>query len=330
MRWQTALFRLVLAGLLVPAIGLTLLRILHPELGVLVRLTSFVPLGLLLYAAAFAMALGKVVFPGRESTRAWTGVTAVAVAGLGLHGWWLSPQLLGSSPGPADDARHVQVMTMNLFRGAADPATVLQTAALERVDVLVLEEVTPEALRELEKFGLEEAYPYRVGAPREGVEGTMAFASQRIRGAEKLGTDFDSWSFEVVFPEGPLRMYAVHAQPPLGKADGWRADLSALAEAAEDDRDLDLVIGDFNATPDHSEFRVFDDLDLHSAAERANAGWQPTWPDHGEKTFLGIPLPRLVQIDHVLVGRTMSAISSTTVSIKGSDHQGLIVEVANR
>jgi len=330
MRWQTALFRLVLAGLLAPAAGLTLLRILHPELGVLVRLTSFVPFALVLYAAAFAMALGKVVFPGRESTRVWTGFTVVAVAGFGLHAWWLSPQFIGTHPDPADDARHLQVMTMNLFRGEADPATVLQTAALERVDVLVLEEVTPDALRELEKFGLEEAYPYRVGVPREGVEGTMAFATQRIRGAEQLDTEFDSWSFEVVFPEGPLRMYAVHAQPPFGEANGWRADLSVIADAAEDDRGLDLIIGDFNATPDHRELRVFDDLDFHSAAERANAGWQPTWPDHGEKSFLGIPLPRLVQIDHVLVGRTMTATDTTTVPIKGSDHRGLIVEVANR
>lgn len=330
MRWQTALFRLFLAALVGPAVGLTLLRILQPDVGVLVRLTSFVPLALALYGAAFLLVLGKLVFPGRDSVRAWTAVMAVVVVGLVLHGWWISPQFLGSRPDPADDARPVQVMSMNLFRGAADASTVLETAALERVDVLVLEEVTPAALRELEEFGLEEAYPYRAGVPQEGVEGTMAFATHRIRAVEQLKTEFDSWSFDVVLPEGALRVYAVHAQPPYGEANGWRSDLSSIATAAEKDRDLDLIVGDLNATPDHAEFRAFIDLDLRGAAERVNAGWQPTWPDHGEKSFLGIPLPRLVQIDHVLVGRTMTATSSETVSIRGSDHRALIVEVAFR
>ena len=330
MRWQTALFRLLLAGLILPAVGLTLLRVLHPDAGALVRLTSFAPLALPLYAVAFAMVLGRLMFPGEESVPFWTGLMAVVVIGLGLHAWWLSPQFTGSRPDPADDARRLQVMSMNLFRGAADPATVLETAALERVDVLVLEEVTPEALRELEEFGVDEAYPYRVGVPHAGVEGTMAFATHRIRDVEQLDTGFDSWSFDVVLPEGPLRVYAVHARPPYGDAEGWHADLSAIATAAESDRDLDLIVGDLNATPDHAEFRTLIDLDLRSAAERVNAGWQPTWPDHEEKSFLGIPLPRLVQIDHVLVGRTMTATSSETLSITGSDHRALIVEVAFR
>ena len=330
MRWQTVLFRLLLAGLLVPALGLTALRLIEPGLGVLVRLTSFTPVALVLYAAAFTLVLGKLVFPARESVRAWTAIMAVVVVGLGLQLWWISPQFMGSRPDPAAGAQKLQVMSMNLYRGAADPALVIETAALERVDILVLQEVTPKALRELEEYGLTEAYPYRAGIPEEGVEGTMAFAAYRIRGAERLDTEFGSWSFDVVLPQGLLRMYAVHTQPPYGDAVGWRDDLDAIAEAAEKDRELDLMAGDFNATADHAEFRQLADLDFHSAAERANAGWQPTWPEHGEKSFLGMPLPRIVQIDHVLVGRSMTATSSETFSIKGTDHRALVAEVAFR
>lgn len=330
MRWQTALFRLALAGLVAPAIGLTVLRILQPDAGVLVRLTSFVPVALVLYTLAFALVLGKLVFPGTESVRAWTAVMGVVVIGLVLHGWWISPQFVGSHPEPADDAQRLQVMSMNLLRGQADMSTVLETAALERVDVLVLEEITPEALQELEEFGLTTAYPYRAGQPEDGVKGTMAFATHRIRGAEKLKTGFGSWSFEVVLPDGLLKMYAVHTRPPYGDAVGWRTDLATIAKAADSDRELDLIVGDLNATPDHEEFRAFIDLDFRSASERVNAGWQPTWPEHGEKSVLGFPLPRIVQIDHVLVGRSMAATSSETVSISGTDHRGLIVEVGFR
>jgi endonuclease/exonuclease/phosphatase (EEP) superfamily protein YafD len=330
MRWPTVLFRVLLAGLLVPALGLTLLRLVQPEVGVLVRLTSFVPLGLPLYAGAFALVLGKLVFPGRDSVRAWVTVMAVVLVGTALHAWWLSPEFLGSRPDPADGAQKLQVMTMNLYRGNADPAMVMETAALQRVDILVLEEVTPSSLRELEKYGLSEAYPYRVGVPEEGVQGTMAFAAYRIRGGERLDTEFGAWSFDVVLPQGLLRMYAVHVQPPYGEANGWRADLAALAEAADKDRELDLMAGDFNATPDHKPFRKLIDLDLRSASERVNAGWQPTWPEHGEKSVLGIPLPLVVQIDHVLVGRSMTATSCKTYSIKGTDHRALVAEVAFR
>ena len=79
MRWQTVLFRLLLAGLLVPALGLTALRLIEPGLGVLVRLTSFTPVALVLYAAAFTLVLGKLVFPARESVRDWTAIMAVVV-----------------------------------------------------------------------------------------------------------------------------------------------------------------------------------------------------------------------------------------------------------
>lgn len=330
MRWHTVLFRLLLAALLVPAVGLTVLRLLEPELGVLVRLVSFAPVALLLYFVAFALVLGKLVFPATESVRAWMAVMVVVLVGAGLHAWWISPQLMGSRPDAGKGEPKLQVMTANLLRGAADPSIVIETASLERVDVLVLQEVTPEALRELEEFGLSEAFPYRAGVPQAGVEGTMAFATYRIRGVEPLDTGFDSWAFDVVLPGGLLRMYAVHTRPPYGDAEGWREDLAAIATAAEEDRDLDLVVGDLNATPDHAEFRELVDLDLRSATERANAGWQPTWPDNGEKTYGWFTMPRLVQIDHVLVGRSMTATSSETFSVKGSDHRALIAEVAFR
>ena len=79
MRWRTVLFRLLLAALLVPAVGLTVLRLLEPELGVLVRLVSFAPVALLLYSVAFALVLGKLVFPATESVRAWMAVMVVVI-----------------------------------------------------------------------------------------------------------------------------------------------------------------------------------------------------------------------------------------------------------
>ena len=131
-------------------------------------------------------------------------------------------------------------------------------------------------------------------------------------------------------PQGLLRLFAVHPRSPLDSAASWADDLEAIIDAAEADRELDLIVGDLNATPDHWPLHDLADLDFHSAAERTNSGWQPTWPDHGFRTFLGIPLPRLVQIDHVLVGRSMAAIATNPAEIEGSDPRAVIAEVAFR
>lgn len=331
MRWPTLLLRPVLAGLLLPALGLTVLRVLGPEPGLLVRWTSFAPLAIPLYAAALLLLVAKLVLPGRDSWRPWALVAAVTAAGLGVHLWWISPQFTGSAPEPAADGR-LQVVTMNLLKGAADPAMVVETAAVERADVLVLQEVTPDALRELDRYGLAEAFPYRAGEPREGVVGTMAFAVHRIRAVEKLETGFDSWAMNVVTPQGQLRLYAVHTQPPTAAHEkGWGEDLDILVEAAEEDRELDLLVGDLNATGDHAPFRrLTADADLRSAAELANSGWQPTWPDHRLHSVLGVALPLVVQIDHVLVGRSMTSTETRAFSVDGSDHRAVVAEVAWR
>jgi hypothetical protein len=42
----------------------------------------------------------------------------------------------------------------------------------------------------------------------------------------------------------------------------------------------------------------------------------------------GVELPRVVQIDHVLVGPRLAAIESRTLAIPGTDHRALVAEVA--
>ena len=66
------------------------------------------------------------------------------------------------------------------------------------------------------------------------------------------------------------------------------------------------------------------------AAERLNTGWQPTWPANGEFHLLGLPVPTLVQIDHVLVGPRLAALGVRIVWLDGTDHHGVLAELALR
>jgi endonuclease/exonuclease/phosphatase family metal-dependent hydrolase len=321
--------RVVVFLCLAPALALTVLRLAQPDIGVAVRLVSFTPLALVLYFVVLLLTLGKLVFPGRGGWQVHAVIAVVAVGGLVLHGWWLGPQFVGTAPPAANGAQPIRVLTVNLLHGEADGPTVVERAVLDRVDVLVLEEVTPGALDELRRAGIEQAFPHQAGAARESVSGTMVFAVGEISEARRLSTRFDSWAMSIALPQGDERVFAVHPQPPMGSATGWREDLATIAAAVRDQHP-DLVAGDFNATADHAPFEDLLDAGLDDAAERANTGWQPTWPANGNVGIFGLPVPRLVQIDHVLVGPRITALHVETVAVDDTDHAGVLAEVVMR
>lgn len=325
MRIRGVVFWLVLAGLLLPALLLTALRLTAPEVGTAVRGMSFAPLALPLYAAALLLLLARIAWPGDRPRRSWAVAMLAALVPLGLHSWWLAPQFSGAQPAAAEDARTFQVMTANLLTGDADPLEVMETVAREKVDVLVLQEVTPETLAALDGAGLSAALPERAGEPGFGVMGTMILSVGEITDVQRLDTHMGSYAATVALPQGEVRMLGVHPVPPHD-ADDWSGELGVIEKAAEVDGGLDLLAGDFNATPDHAPMRRIYDTGFRDAAEVANAGWQPTWPANGK--MVGLPSPPVVQIDHVLVGERLTALATRTVDITGTDHRAVIADVA--
>ena len=121
-------FWLFAAGLALPAVPLTLNRLVDAEAGPAVRIMSFTPLATPWYVA-------DVLLVGTALAAGWAGprrvvapVLAVLVGGLGLHLWWLAPQFVGDNPAPAADATPLVVMTTNFYAGDADAAEVVRAA----------------------------------------------------------------------------------------------------------------------------------------------------------------------------------------------------------
>jgi len=331
-RLSALLLSLIAGMLVVPALAVTVLRWVQPDWGPAVQAVAFAPLALVAYIGSLAPLLILLVLAWRRAAgRSWAVTSLVLVLlAIGLHGWWISPQFVGAAPQPGEGQHSIRVMNLNLFVGDADASDVVAQAVAQGAEILVLEEVTPAVLGELEGAEIDAAFPHRAGEPADRVGGTMVFSTYPISSVTRLPTSFESLALDVAAPGGVVRMFAVHPYPPVRGAEHWREDLAAIAAAAGEDPDLDLIVGDFNATPDQDAFQRLADVDFRSAAEISNAGWQPTWPANGEVSVLGIGLPRLVQIDHVLVGPSMTALATDTAIVAGTDHSAVVAEVAFR
>ena len=315
-------FWLLAAGLGLPALLLTVVRMADTDVGPMIRMQSFTPLAIPLYAALLVlMAVGVGLWPAGQRSPSVT-VAVLALAGLVLHGWWFAPQVVGDNPEPAAGATPVTVMTANLFAGLGDAGDVVDAVRRDQVDILVLEEVTPGALDRLDAEGLAELLPHRAGAPDRDVAGTMVFSREEMGEPALLATQFHSYRVQV----GSLTLLAVHpVAPVLPRA--WRADHDLIRDEAVS-AGADLIVGDLNATPDHDVMRELDDAGFRDAGELANEGWQPTWPAN----HVGIVplLPPLLQIDHVLVASTLASLGTHTVDIDGTDHLAVVATVARR
>jgi endonuclease/exonuclease/phosphatase family metal-dependent hydrolase len=318
--WRV-LFWLSAAVLAVPALTLTVARALDTDNGTMIRIESFTPLALPLYAVLLVLLLvGAARLPGARKPP--MVAAALALAGLGVHAWWFAPQVVGADPEPAQGTERITVMNANLYEGRADAEEVVDAVRDNHVDILVLEEITPDLLAQMDAAGLAELLPERVGEPDYMVAGTMILANRPLTDHVRLRTTFQGWEAKY----GTLTVLGVHPVAPVDPA-GWRADHAAILKQAEADH-ADLIVGDMNATPDHDVMHRLDDAGYRDAGELSNEGWQPTWPAN----HVGILplLPPLVRIDHVMISDSMASLGTQTVDIEGTDHLALVATVAGR
>jgi len=318
---RRVLFWVVAALLAIPALTLTVVRVFDSDNGTMIRIEAFTPLAMPVYAVLVVwLVVGAALSKGRR--RQPVAAAVVAVVLLGIHGWWFAPQVVGSNPAPAEGAPRIVVMNANLYEGHGSAEDVLDAVRDNHVDILVLEEITPQLLEQMDASGLAELLPERVGEPDYFVAGTMILADQPLTDHVRLRTVFQGW--EATY-DG-LTVLGVHPVAPVDPA-GWQADHAAILKQAEDDH-ADLIVGDMNATADHEPMRQLDDAGFRDAGEVSNQGWQPTWPANHVGVF---PLlPPLVRIDHVLIGDQLASLGTRTVDVAGTDHYALLATVARR
>ncbi|GAB4584098.1 endonuclease/exonuclease/phosphatase family protein [Nocardia sp. IFM 10818] len=269
------------------------------------------------FAAYFMVAAGiAIVVLGLA--RHWVSAAlAVAVSAAAI--WSQAPMLWPD--GSARPGTDLVVMQSNLMLGKGSPEAVVRAARESAVEVLTLEELTPELLAKLDAAGLAELLPHRYTAPSGGGQGTGIFSKYPLQDGVKFeGFWLNNLRASMIHPDrGPVTVFALHPIPPLSNPGVWERELRRIRELLDEQTGQVVVGGDFNATFEHSAYRDLVRGRYADSAELLGLGAMPTWPtDRSWGPIIGI--------DRVLIaGGHATAVHS--MDIAGTDHRAVIARL---
>ncbi|WP_330255353.1 endonuclease/exonuclease/phosphatase family protein [Nocardia sp. NBC_00565] len=252
--------------------------------------------------------------------RRWSGA-GVAVVVVAAAVWTQAPLYVGRSGD--EDGRAVIVMQANLLFDGADPRALVDQVRARNVVLLTVNELTPAAVEDLGRAGLDELLPHRYLSPGRTASGTGIWSSYPLsETVEYDGFVLNQLSATASIPDaGPVTVYAFHPVPPVFGTQVWADELSRLREILERSPSSRpaIVGGDFNATYDHAQYRAMLSGRFNDAVEQAGAGHLVTYPT--DKRW-----PPLVGIDHILVAAGR-AVAVETVDLIGADHRALVAQI---
>ena len=317
--WAAALPLVLLGGTLLALSAAPELQERHP---LATLLAAFVPFGILVWCLAAVVAAASA--RGRLARLLCSLCLAAALLQAALaHPPWPRPMSTGG-------IASLTLLVLNTNFGKADPDALASQLAAERPDVVMLLEVQEPLLTALEKGGALADFRERIGtAPLgyttmgyESDHGTMVLSRRPLALVEQLPTLNGQYVVRVSSAGGDVVFITARPRNPLHEFETWRSDQRLLADAAQRYASEPVVLaGDFAATLDHAPLRRVRELGFKDAAEATGVGWLPTYPSHGA-------LPPVIAIDHVLVGSRLQATAIRTFQIDGTDHLGLVAQLA--
>ena len=219
----------------------------------------------------------------------------------------------------------LSVLTINLLQGGAAAPALVGLVRATGADVLFLQELTDEAIIRLKRAGLNELLPNEM-LEVEGYRyrGSGIYARHPLRDGLTIGPSYAAQpTARLELPSGEsVQLVCVHPHPPWpswawAAAPRWRGELAALPPAATPGDPPVILVGDYNATRDHAQFRRLLSLGYVDAACQVGNGLVPTWGPEPRGR------PALFTVDHVLVDRRCAVLSTSVHEVPGSDHRAL-------
>ena len=273
----------------------------------------------------YAAATSVLPLTAAVLARSRTGALLAAAAGAVLAG-----AVLGNrgtpAPVPPAGGERLRVATVSLRKGMVPAEPVVELVRRHEVDLLAVQELTPEAEQHLRDAGLDRLLPHAAVIPARA--GSVPSASGAVwsrlpltAGAAVPG-EFEQPAVRVRAGAGPaVELVSVHSPPPAtGPASvrAWTSDLAALPSPSPGV--LRVLAGDFNATPDHGAWRAVLRKGYVDAARATGHGAEWTWRP------LRLRLPRMA-LDHVLVDPRIAVAGCRFVPVRGSDHRSVVADL---
>jgi endonuclease/exonuclease/phosphatase family metal-dependent hydrolase len=248
-----------------------------------------------------------------------------AGSGAALAGAVLSRAGRSARRAPATGPR-VRVATVSLMKGRVLAGPVLDLVRRYDVDVLSVQELTPDAEAALRAAGIGQLLPTSHVIPARPGSVTAASGAvwTRLTVAERGS---ESGTFEqptvrlAVDGARDVALTAVHTAPPAvspAAVRAWADDLAALPNPEPEV--LRVLAGDFNATLDHGALRALLRRGYVDAARGVGGALAWTWRP------LRLRFPRLT-VDHVLVDPRITVTSVEVVTVAGSDHRAVVADL---
>lgn len=338
-RGRAFVWQLLAFAALLPVASLSIFRAVPAEWPTpVVQLLSFTPWMVIPAVAALALAL--------LSRRVLAMAAAAAVLAAQL--FWLWPpdagraDAGGSSPGTAGPAVPLTAMNINSRFGKADAAEIVRLVRQNGVGLLTVQEHTQALENRLAAEGLGSLLPHKISTPTDDGAGSATYSKYPMQAVGVVpDTPFQIRTVRLQLQDSghlaTLEVTNVHALPPVDARVGqWRSDLAALGElmgrSGPDGPGNRLLIGDFNATYDHAEFRrVLDGgaggrkmVDVGTAS---GGRLIPTWPMEPTWPLEGIPLPGIA-IDHLVTTPHIGNSGYAVHRIPGTDHAAVMATLS--
>ncbi|WP_212761663.1 endonuclease/exonuclease/phosphatase family protein [Nocardia uniformis] len=313
--------RTVLCCLVIlPAACWALVRLTGSERGPLVQLLAFTP-----YIAAWSLLPLVLMLVLR---RRWlAGIAGLVVVALA---WAVLPRAFGTAETGAAGAVALRVLTANMQFGAADPVALVDLVRDQRVDVLALQEYTPEAAAALRTAGLDRELPYAESHPLPKASGSALYSRYPLTdGGVRVNPGQFAQAHAIVTVPGaqPVLVESVHTTPPahLDNLNYWRTDLASQPNATAPPAGVPRILaGDFNATLDHAPLRDLIARGYRDAAATVGAGFVGTWGPYAGRHGTGRPIPPIA-IDRVLADQRIGVGEVSAHSVPHTDHRALAV-----
>jgi endonuclease/exonuclease/phosphatase (EEP) superfamily protein YafD len=304
-----------------------------------IQLVSFFPAGIITTAAALGAAVVAALVrprPGRTLVAALSAALLMVQFGLvldrvlplaGTTSQLQSAALRAGVPaGNPPAGPSLTVMALNVGSTGIDAAALVAEVKNREVDVLALPELAPPGLEALDSAGLASVLPGRALDVDWAGTGSGLFARFPLDQVERVpGSAFYQSRAVAGVPDVsvPVHLTAVHVDSPHpGHTPMWRAELQQLGQLwrAAPEGGHAILLGDFNATGDHREFRDLLALGLTDAAATAGKGLAPTWP-------VNSPAPAFAALDHVLVSPGIKVAGFDVVTLPGTDHAAVVARL---